>query len=255
MMLGVDVGGSGIKGGLVNIETGEMIGERFRLETPKPSHPDAVAEVFSKVIEHFEWTDVIGCGFPSVVKNGVTYTAANIDKGWIGVNAAEILSEACGQEVFVRNDADLAGLAELTFGVGKEHQNGVVLLITIGSGLGSALFINGHMVPNTEFGHLYLKGQDSIAEHYAADSARKREDLSWKAWGNRFNEYLEHINFLFSPNLIILGGGASKKFAKYKEQLKVKTKVIPASLLNSAGIIGAAYFAHQNKQRLATAAE
>ncbi|MEM9918576.1 MAG: ROK family protein [Bacteroidota bacterium] len=252
-MLGVDVGGSGIKGGLVNIQTGEMLGERFRVETPKPSKPEAVAEAFKKVIAHFEWNDVVGCGFPSVVKNGVTMTAANIDKEWVGTNAKEILSNACGHEVFIRNDADLAGLAEIKFGVGKDSQEGTNLLITIGSGLGSALFVNGQLVPNTEFGHLYLKGHRVIAEHYAADSIRKREDLSWKVWGKRFNQYLQHLESLFTPNMIILGGGASKKYAKFSDQLELRTKVIPAKLLNSAGIIGAAYLAHQMKNKLTPA--
>lgn len=251
--LGVDVGGSGIKGALVNIKTGELVSERFRLATPVPSKPKIVAKTFAKVVKHFKWNGPVGCGFPAVVKNGIATTAANIDKDWIGAPVEKIFSEASDCDVFVRNDADLAGLAEWQFGAGKKIKKGTTILITIGTGLGSALIIDGKLVPNTEFGHLYLKGHRKIAEQYAADSIRKKEDLNWKIWGKRFNQYLEHLNHIFSPNLIILGGGASKKMNKFGDQLKVKTEIIPAELLNQAGIIGGAYLGHQMKKEMSPA--
>lgn len=243
-MLGVDIGGSGIKGAIVDMATGQMLSERFRVETPSPSKPKNVAKAFAKVVQHFDWKEEVGCGFPAIIKNGHSLSASNVDKEWLNAPVEKLLSKACGQKVYVRNDADLAGLAEVRFGVGKDV-GGVIMLITIGTGLGSAIFIDGKLVPNTELGHLYLEGQKKIAERYAADSARKNQNLSWDKWGERFNEYLNHINFLFSPNLIILGGGASKKMAKYEDKIKVKTEVKPASLQNNAGIIGAACLAYE----------
>jgi polyphosphate glucokinase len=195
---------------------------------------------------------MIGCGFPSVIKNGIAQTAANINKLWVGANIAEIFSEHCGCPVVVRNDADVAGIAEMQFGVGK-NINGTVLIITIGSGLGSALFKDGILVPNTELGHIYLKGHTDIAEQYAADSARKRKGLSWKTWGLRFNKYLKHIELILAPDLIILGGGGSKKFEKFENYLTIETEVVPAILLNNAGIIGAAVHAY-NKELLKSTA-
>ncbi len=249
-ILGIDIGGSGIKGAIVNIATGELITERFRLSTPKPAKPKAVAKVFTEVVEHFEWKGLIGVGFPAIVKNGVALSAANIDEKWMGMNAETLFSEATGCPVSVCNDADVAGIAEMQYGVGK-GKKGVVILITIGTGLGSAIFHDGILLPNSELGHLKFKG--GIAEHYAADSVRKKEDLSWSDWGKRFNEYLLHLDRLFSPDLFILGGGASKKMEKYKSQIKIDCPVVPAKLLNHAGIIGAASLASlQSKRKLAT---
>ena len=193
--LGIDIGASGIKGAIVDVEKGVLVSERFRLPTPQPSTPKSVSVTFSDVVNHFGWKGKsIGCGFPSVIKKGIAQTAANIDKEWMGTNIAEVFSEQCGSPVVVRNDADVAGIAEMQFGVGK-NVKGTVLIITIGSGLGSALFRDGTLVPNTELGHLYLKGHSSIAEHYAADSARKNQALSWKAWAIRFNHYLSILNW------------------------------------------------------------
>jgi polyphosphate glucokinase len=251
--LGIDIGGSGIKGAIVDIEKGVLISERVRIPTPQPSRPKDVAIAFSELVNHFGWKNkTIGCGFPSVIKKGIAQTAANIDKKWMGTNIAKIFSKQCGCPVVVRNDADVAGIAEMQFGVGKNIE-GTVLFITIGSGLGSALFRDHVLVPNTELGHLYLKGHSSIAEHYAADSARKRQALSWKIWGIRFNHFLEHIELTIAPDLIILGGGGSKKFDKFEEYLTVETKVMPAVLLNNAGIIGAAVHAYQKESVVSSA--
>lgn len=238
--LGIDIGASGIKGAIVDVDKGELITERFRLPTPQPSKPKEVAKVFTEIVRHFGWSGkMIGCGFPSVIKHSVAYTASNIDDSWIGTNVAETFSDYSGCPVTVRNDAGMAGIAEMEFGVGK-GVSGTVIIITIGSGLGSALFADGVLVQNTEFGHIYLKGHNKIAEQYASDGARKRKELSWTVWGKRFNQYLEHIEFILSPELIVLGGGTSKRFEKFEKYIKVKTPVIPAVLLNNAGIIGAA---------------
>jgi polyphosphate glucokinase len=241
-ILGVDIGGSGIKGQPVNIETGELIGERYRIATPHPATPAAIAEALGRLVRHFNWNGPIGCGFPAVVQHGIVKTASNIDSSWIGTNAEELFRQAAGVPVFVANDADVAGLAEKKLGAGMDCR-GVSLLITIGTGLGTALFIDDHLVPNTELGHLRLNGK--IAEHYASDAVRKREDLSWKKWGKRFYKYLQYLEFLFSPDLFILGGGASKKMDKFAEFLEVNAQVVPAKLLNHAGIVGAALYAGQ----------
>lgn len=245
-ILGIDVGASGIKGAIVNVKTGELVTERFRVPTPFPSKPKAVAKAITEVVNHFEWSSLIGVGFPAVIQNGIAKTAANIDKKWIGTKVEKLLSDATGCPVYVRNDADVAGIAELQFGAGK-GKKGTIILITIGSGLGSAVFTNGVLLPNSELGHLKFKGM--IAEHYAADSIRKKLELSWSDWGKRFNEYLQHLELLFSPDLILLGGGASKKFAKYEELIKVECPVIPAKLLNHAGIIGAACLASLKQKK------
>ena len=246
-ILGIDVGASGIKGAIVDITTGELISERFRVATPQPSKTKAVAKAFATVVDHFKWRGSIGVGFPSIIKKGHAHTAANIDGSWIGTDVQTLFSEASNCPVVVCNDADAAGIAEVKFGAGK-GRDGLLLLITVGSGLGSALLMNGELIPNTEFGHIFLQGQKKVAEQYAADSARKREELSWDDWGSRFNSYLEQIKTLFSPDLVILGGGASKKFEKFARQIKVDMNITPASLLNNAGIIGAALYAHQYKK-------
>lgn len=240
IVLGVDIGGSGIKGALVNTETGELVSERFRLETPQPANPKNVTETFKKVVEHFNYKGPIGCGFPAVMKKGVAYTASNIHEDWIGTNAAELFSQATDCEVVVLNDADVAGVAEIKFGVGKDVE-GTVILITIGTGLGSAIFLDGNLLPNTEFGHVYLKGHNKVAEKYAANSIRKKEGLKYEEWAVRFKKYLEHLQFLFTPDLFILGGGASKKYKKYDQVLEsIRTPIKTAEMLNEAGIIGAA---------------
>ena len=243
-ILGIDIGGSGIKGAIVDTATGELKSERIRLVTPQPATPEAVAQTLKELVDQIGYKGPIGCGFPARVINGEVLTAANIDKSWINVKVEDLFSKVTGQKVFVANDADVAGLAELTFGAVKDYK-GPVLFLTIGTGIGSALFINGQMYPNTEFGHLKFKGD--VAEHYCADSVREKEDLGFKEWGERLNKFLEYIAFLTQPDFIVLGGGVSKKFDKYKDKLTLSTKVVPATTLNLAGIIGAALYA-QSRQ-------
>ena len=243
-LLGIDIGGSGIKGAPVDLETGALTAERHRVPTPTPSTPEAVAEAVRRMARHFDWHGPIGCAFPARIKHGVAQTASNIDKSWIGTNAAALFAERTGCPVLLLNDADAAGVAEMTYGAGRGRE-GVVLLLTFGTGIGSALFVDHVLVPNTEFGHFYLKGMDVVAEHFAADRARKENDLGWKAWGGRVQQYLTHIEFLVDPDLIILGGSVSKpkKLEKYFSQLKTEADLKPAELQNEAGIIGAAYSA------------
>jgi polyphosphate glucokinase len=241
-ILGIDVGASGIKGAIVDVRTGALQAERLRLDTPQPSTPSAMAETFAELVRLHNWQGPVGCGFPTIVKNEVAMTASNIDKGWVGRHVGEIFSEASGCPVRVLNDADAAGIAEMQYGVGK-GKKGTVLIITIGSGLGSALFINGQLAPNTEFGHVFLHNQ--IAEHYTANAVRKRLEMPWDEWGLRLNEYLLHMERLLSPDLIILGGGASKRFDRFEDFITLRTPVVPAQMLNDAGIAGAAYYAFQ----------
>lgn len=239
-VLGIDVGGSGIKGAIVNTETGAFVTDRYRLDTPKPSTPLLVADAIAAISNNFQWKGLIGVGFPAVVRGGVVYTASNIDKTWIGTNAATSFEAKTGNNVYVLNDADAAGYAEFLFGQVSKTK-GVVIVITIGTGLGTAIFTDGILVPNTELGHLQFKGM--AAEHYASDAVRKKLDLSWDEWGRRFNEYLKYLEFLFSPELFILGGGASKKLEKFMHNFTVNTPVTAAALENNAGIIGAACMA------------
>ena len=241
-ILGIDVGASGIKGGIVDLKKGELLAERIRLETPSPATPEAMAKTFSELVKLHNWKGPIGCGFPAIVKNGVAQSAANISKDWIGKNVSKMLSKACKLPVEVLNDADAAGIAEMRFGLGKEEP-GVVLLVTIGSGLGSALFLDGELIPNTEFGHLKLNGKP--IEHYASNNARKRDSLEWHEWGERFNEFLHYVNRIVNPDLILLGGGISKKFEKYEEHIDIDIRVKPAKLLNAAGTVGAAMYAYE----------
>lgn len=236
-VLGIDIGGSGIKGAPVNIETGEMLAERFRIPTPQPAKPKAVAKTMAEIAAFFEWDGPIGCGFPGVAQQGVIRTAANVHKNWVNADAAALFSEKTGCAVSVVNDADAAGLAEMTFGAGK-GMKGVVLLVTIGTGLGTSLFSDGILLPNTELGHIEIGGKD--AEKIASDAARKREELSWKKWGKRLNTYLTHLEALVWPDLIILGGGVSKKYEKFMPYLNVNAEIVTAETFNHAGIIGAA---------------
>ena len=236
-VLGIDIGGSGIKGAPVDTIKGILILDRSRVPTPVPSKPEAVADTVKILVDHFSWKGPIGCGFPSPIVSGVTMTAANVHKKWIGTDASKLLSEATGCPVKMINDADAAGLAEMRFGAGKGRK-GVVMIVTIGTGLGSAMFVEGTLVPNLELGHLEIRGKD--AELRASDAARNKKNLSWKEWTKRFNEYLSTLEKLFWPDLFILGGGGSKKFDKFKDYLKVRAEVVPAATLNEAGIIGAA---------------
>ncbi len=239
-ILGIDVGASGIKGAIVNLKTGKLLADRKRVETPKPATPEAMAGAFAKLVEMHDYKGVIGCGFPSVVKKGVALTAANIDKSWIGVSIEKVFSEASGCEVYATNDADAAGMAEMTYGAGKK-QKGTVLLITLGSGIGTALFLDGKLAPNTEFGHTLL--HNDIAERYAASSVKDKLGLSWEEWGGRINEYLCYMERILSPDLIIIGGGISRDFENYQSYITTEARVTPAKALNAAGTVGAALYA------------
>ena len=236
-ILGIDVGGSGIKGAPVNITNGALTADRFRLKTPKGAEPEAVAEVITNIVQHFNWKGPVGIGFPGPIKRGIVKLAANISPAWVGMNADDYLTEATGCSVTVGNDADVAGLAEMTFGAGRD-QAGTVILITLGTGLGSAIFHRGMLIPNTECGHLEIKGED--AEARASDAARQRDNLSWEKYARRLNRYLLQMQKLFWPDLFILGGGISKESQNYIPLLTVETKVVPATFLNEAGIVGAA---------------
>ncbi len=236
-VLGIDIGGTGIKGAPVNTDTGELLADRYRIKTPSPAKPQPMAAVVAKIADHFNWKGRLGIGYPGVVRKGVTLTAANVHKDWIGFDAAKSIKKITGHKTCIINDADAAGIAEMTFGAGKGRQ-GVVLLITIGTGLGTALFTDGQLLPNSEFGHLVIDGME--AEWFASDAARKREKLSWKKWGLRFNQYLQIMENLFWPDLIILGGGISKKHKEFLPFISVQAEVVPAQMLNEAGIIGAA---------------
>lgn len=244
-VLGIDIGGSGIKGAPVDVETGEFIESRFRIPTPDPGTPDQVLEVIRRVVKHFEWDGKIGVGFPGVVRRGEICTAANVSLEWIGKNLADIVTEATGCTTIVLNDADAAGLAEMRFGIGKSYEDDYVLFLTIGTGIGSALFTKGELWPNSEFGHLKIRGKD--AEHRAGDGVRKEKDLSWKSWGKKLSEVLQVYEALLSPDVMILGGGVSKQFDEYGKYLKgVNAKIMPAQLRNQAGIIGAAMAAEES---------
>ena len=236
-ILGIDVGGSGIKGAPVLIETGEMLAPRHRIPTPQPAKPRQVAEVVAELVRHFDWHGPVGCGFPAAVRGGTVLTASNIHDKFIGTNAAELFSEASGCPVCMINDADAAGLAEMTYGAGRGRK-GVVFMVTIGTGLGTALFTDGILLPNAELGHIEINGVK--AEVRASDAARKREDLSWEKWGKRFNEYLHTLEQLFWPDLFILGGGVSKEYEKFSPMINLQTEVVLAQFLNEAGIVGAA---------------
>lgn len=236
-VLGIDIGGSGIKGAPVDTTTGDLLAERHRIPTPQPATPQAMAETVAQVAAHFAWKGPVGCGFPAAIRQGVVLTAANIDPSWIGVNADRLIEKATDCPATVGNDADVAGLAEMRLGAGKGN-DGVVFVITLGTGIGTGLFYKGVLVPNTELGHIELGGKN--AERYAADSAREREDLKWDEWARRVDKYLLTMERLFWPDLFIIGGGVSRKHEKFLPLLTVKTKVVPAKLRNEAGIVGAA---------------
>lgn len=236
-VLGIDFGGSGIKGAIVNTKTGELVTERHRIATPQPATPDKVSEVIAELIHHFKWKGKVGIGVPAVVKSGVVLTAANIDKSWIGQAIDKNLSDKTGCEVACVNDADAAGIAEIHFGAGAKVK-GMVFLLTIGTGIGTVIFIDKHLVPNLELGHLEFKGK--TIERYAADSVRKIKDMSWKEWGTRLNKALTYYEKMFNPNLFIIGGGVSKKMERFEDCIDLDTPVVPAEMENNAGIIGAA---------------
>ncbi|HEX9839496.1 MAG TPA: ROK family protein [Anaerolineales bacterium] len=236
-VLGIDIGGSGIKGAPVETKTGKLITERVRIKTPKKAEPEPVAEVVAEIALSFDWKGPIGIGFPAPIKSGITLLAANVSEKWIGLNADELFTKLTGCDCTMINDADAAGLAEMKFGAGK-GQEGTVIMVTLGTGIGTAIFHLGNLLPNTEFGHLDMNGEE--AEHLASDAVRQRDDLSWKKYAKRLNKYLAEMEKLFWPDLFIIGGGISKQSEKYIPLLKIKTPVVPAQFLNEAGIVGAA---------------
>lgn len=236
-ILGIDIGGSALKGAPVETKTGRLLGERCRIETPKKVSPERMAEIVREIAHHFAWKGPIGVGFPGVIENAVVKTSANLDKKFIGRDLAELFGKATGSPVHAINDADAAGIAEMRFGAGHGH-DGAVLLLTLGTGVGSALFYDGVLYPNTELGHLPFKGQD--AEKIVAASVKEAKDLSWHHWGKQLDAYLAVLESLLWPELIILGGGVSAKSDKFLKYLKRRTRVVPAEFHNEAGIVGAA---------------
>ncbi|MFE7121125.1 polyphosphate--glucose phosphotransferase [Streptomyces sp. NPDC057654] len=237
-VFGVDIGGSGIKGAPVDLVRGELADDRYKVLTPHPATPEAVIDGVKEVVDHFGWSGPVGATFPGVVVDGTTRSAANVDKSWIGLDAAGALRERLGAPVTLLNDADAAGLAEVHFGAGRDHY-GTVIVLTFGTGIGSAVFTDGKLVANTELGHLELSGRD--AETHASTRAKDEEDLSWHHWAHRVQKYLAHVEMLFSPELFVIGGGVSRKAEKFLPLIKgVKAEIVPAQLQNSAGIVGAA---------------
>ena len=241
-ILGIDVGGSGIKGAPVDTETGQLLAERLRIKTPKGAEPEPMAEIVKQIAGFFQWTGPIGIGFPAPIKSGLVLMAANISPKWVGLNADDLFTRITGSDCVMVNDADAAGLAEMKFGAGQ-GQPGTVIMVTLGTGIGSAIFYRGVLLPNTEFGHAELNGMD--AEHYAADAARQREDLSWKKYAKRLDLYFKMMEKLFWPDLFIVGGGISKESEKFLPLLTITTPIVPAQLRNQAGIIGAALAAQR----------
>lgn len=238
---GLDIGGSGIKGAEVDLRRGEFAAERLRIPTPDPSTPEAVAAACGQIVRDRGWDGPVGCTFPAVVLHGTVRTAVNVDEAWIGTDLEQVVGRAIGgAKVVGVNDADAAGLAEARFGAARGRA-GLVLVATLGTGIGTALVNHGVLVPNAELGHLELDGHD--AESRAADSARDREDLSWEDWAKRLQRYFRHVEDLFWPDLIVVGGGVSKKADRFLPLLDLRTEIVPAGLRNDAGIIGAALLA------------
>ncbi|WP_144930813.1 polyphosphate--glucose phosphotransferase [Kocuria marina] len=248
--IGIDIGGTGTKGGIVDLATGQLVGERFRIPTPQPATPEAVAGVVKQIVDELQSRPEapaadshVGIVFPAIIKNGVALSAANVDKSWINTNVDALMTETLGREVEALNDADGAGLAEAHYGAGKGKE-GLVMVITLGTGIGSAMILNGQLVPNAELGHLEIDGFD--AETKASAAAREREQLPWKKWAKkRLQRYFSHVEFLFSPSLFVIGGGVSKNSEKFLPYLELRTPVEIAALRNNAGIVGAALWAQQ----------
>lgn len=241
-ILGIDVGGSGIKGALVDLEKGELVTERHRIDTPKSQMPDDVLPVLAKMVDFFDYRGPLGVGLPTVVANGVVkipYSAHNIEE-WVGLDVKSRIAELTGCETSLVNDADAAGLAEMRYGAGRDNGAGTVILLTLGTGIGSAIFVDGKLIPNTELGKLYLRDKKHFAEYYAAERARDLHDLSWKKWAGNLDDFLNYVAMLFTPQLFIVGGGVSKKPEKFVPHLTLDVPLVPAELRNEAGIVGAA---------------
>ena len=238
-ILGIDIGGSGIKGNLVDPANGHLVAERHKISTPRPSTPDAVADVVHQMIDHFEYEGPVGCTFPAIVKNGVAYSAANVDESWIGTNAEALFeSRSPGHDFTMLNDADAAGIAEMAFGAGKGRM-GVVIVVTFGTGIGSGMFLDGKLIPNTELGHIHFDGHAPV-EVWAAARVKTEEDLTWEEWAGRASAYFNHLDRIFSPDLFVFGGGVSRRWDTIGHHLQVDVDVVPAVLQNEAGIVGAA---------------
>jgi polyphosphate glucokinase len=242
-ILGIDIGGTGIKGAPVDLDKGTLAADRFRIPTPPGGSPGDVARVVGEIVAHFDTTGPVGCTLPAVMRHGVALTAANVDMAWIGTDAQALFEGEVRRPFVVVNDADAAGIAEVEHGAGRDEA-GTIVLVTLGTGIGSALFTEGVLVPNTEFGHLEIRGK--AAEQRASEKAREEHDLSWDKWAKRVNEVLIHIEALICPDLFIIGGGVSKKSEKFLPLLEVRAKVVPAQLLNEAGIVGAAIAASRS---------
>jgi polyphosphate glucokinase len=238
-ILGIDVGGSAIKGAIVDTETGQFLTERIRIEMPPMSTPGNVSDIIIQIRNKVNYQGPVGVGFPAPIKHGVALMAANVDSSWVNTNVEELLSHAVGDNVFVINDADAAGIAEMQFGIGKDLK-GVVILLTLGTGIGSAVFVDGKLVPNTEFGHMKIRGKD--AEKRASAAVKKKKQLGWKEWTDRLQEFLDQMEILFNPDTFILGGGVSKDSKKFVQYLATRAQIIPAELENNAGIVGAALY-------------
>ena len=244
-VLGIDIGGTGIKGAPVDLATGEFVADRLKIKTPKPATPEAVAEVVEEIAEHFAGSlgdSPIGIAIPAVCQRGVARSAANIDPSWVDTDVDALITERLGRPVHVVNDADAAGVAEVRYGAAKDVP-GLVILTTLGTGIGSAFLLDGKLMPNSELGHLEIDGQD--AEHRAAQSAKERENLSYPEWAKRLQRYYSHVEGLFWPDLFVVGGGISKSSDKFLPLLDLRTPIIPAELRNSAGIVGAAWLARE----------
>lgn len=246
---GIDIGGSGIKSAIVDLETGEFVSDRIRIETPKPATPDAVAEVCRELLEHLHvGADVpVGVALPAPVIHGVVPFMANLDDSWVGVDMNELMERHLGRPIVPLNDADAAGVAEVVYGAAK-GVDGLVILTTQGTGIGSAVIMNGVLVPNTELGHLEIDGYD--AEKRASSGQKTLQDLSWRKWAKRLQRYYSHVEMLFSPDLFVVGGGVSKNHEKFMPLLDLKTPMVPAKLLNTAGIVGAAHYAASQSGRI-----
>jgi polyphosphate glucokinase len=242
-ILGIDIGGSGIKAAIVDTKTGELISERHRIATPKPATPEAVASVIKEMVDHFNWEKAVGCSFPTTIVDGKCIHSGNLSEKWLNVKVDKLFKKVCKLPFYVSNDADLAGVAEVSLGAGR-NEKGVTIVITIGTGIGSGLFYNGKLIPNLELGKM-LHSDGKIIEFFTADSVRKKENLSLKQWALRFDKLLDYTRIVFSPSLIILGGGISKRYDGFKEYLETDVNVKVAEFKNNAGIIGAAMYASQ----------
>ncbi|RCS26880.1 ROK family protein [Polaribacter sp. WD7] len=246
-ILGIDIGGSGIKAAIVDTKTGELLSERHRIPTPKPATPEAISKTVKEMIHFFDWKKEVGCSFPTTIVDGTCIHSGNLSTKWLNIKVDKLFKKECKLPFYVGNDADLAGLAEVNLGAGK-NENGVIIVITIGTGIGSGLFFNQQLIPNLEIGKM-LHTDGKIIEYFTADSVRKKEDLSLKQWAIRFDTLLDYARIVFSPSLIILGGGISKKYDNFKEYLTTDVNVKVAEFKNNAGIIGAAMYAKQKHKK------